>query len=389
VGISFYGAMLAAAAAAVAGTMSGLRLLLRKRRAAMAIRATVFGLLGLAAATLGVAPASVNAAAPAQGHSTEAANMGPSINTGRREAEPSFTADGQTMYFNCNDFDVCVSRSSGTGEEARWRTPQVVGAPISTAYAEVEPLISATGDRLYFTSRRPFASGEGLAGLALYVQGAGLISAMTTDWLGVSLFGGLGEDDIWLSELKDGVWLEPRNLTDVPGEPPVNTTFKDHCLFFSADGHEAFWASTRPGGLGGNDVWTSHRVDGEWTAPENLGPKVNGPASEHHAIPTPDGRSLYVTSSRPGGFGREDIYVSTRGAEGTWAELVNVGPLVNGPGNDRCPAWTPDGRVFLFDSDRAGGYGSKDVWWVYFADVGGQPLAAVPSSRSASDRSRP
>jgi hypothetical protein len=45
--------------------------------------------------------------------------------------------------------------------------------------------------------------------------------------------------------------------------------------------------------------------------------------------------------------------------------LVNLGPPVNGPGNDRCPAWTPDGTIFLFDSDRPGGQGSKDLWWIH------------------------
>jgi hypothetical protein len=42
---------------------------------------------------------------------------------------------------------------------------------------------------------------------------------------------------------------------------------------------------------------------------------------------------------------------------------------VNGPGSDRCAAWTPDGTVFLFDSDRPGGFGSKDVWWVEVKDL--------------------
>jgi hypothetical protein len=373
VGISFYGTVLAAAAAAVTGTVSGLRSLLRKRPGVRVVRAAGIGLLGLAAVVLGVASASANAATPAQGHPAGVTNLGSAINTGRREAEPSFTADGRTMYFNCDDFDVCVAQLDGTWEEARWTTPRVLGAPISTAYVEVEPSINAAGDRLYFNSRRPFASGGGMPGLALYVQGVGLVGAVAADGLGVSLLGGLGEDDVWVSELTDGVWSEPRNLADVPGEPPVNSPFKDHCLFFSADGHEAFWASTRPGGLGGNDLWTSRRTDGGWTAAENLGPTVNGPASDHHASPTPDGRWLYATSGRPGGFGGEDVYLTARGADGTWAELVNAGPPVNGPGDDRCPAWTPDGRVFLFDSDRAGGYGSKDLWWVPFADVERQP----------------
>lgn len=379
--ISFYGAMLAAAAAMLAGTVSGLRKLPRSRRGTSPIGAAGAGLLGLAVVTLGIASTSANPATAAQGDSARAVNMGSAINEAQREAEPSFTSDGRTMYFNCNDYDICTSQLSGTWEEAHWTTPRVLGGSISTGYREVEPLVNAAGDRLYFTSVRPFASGKGMPGLSVYVDGIGLIGDVIADRFGVSLLSGLGEDDIWVIELKDGVWSEPRNLSDVPGEPPVNTPFKDHCLFFSAEGDEAFWTSTRPGGLGGNDIWTSRRIDGNWTSPGNLGPHINGPASEHHAIPAPDGQSLYVTSGRPGGFGKEDIYVTARAADGTWAELVNVGPPVNGLGNDRCPVWTPDGRMFLFDSDRAGGYGSKDIWWLYFADVTGQPRAGTTGSR--------
>lgn len=82
-------------------------------------------------------------------------NLGSSINTRLREAEPSFTADGRTMYFNCYDADICVSHLIGTWEEGNWTTPEKLGAPISTGYFEVEPLISADGDKLYFLSNRP------------------------------------------------------------------------------------------------------------------------------------------------------------------------------------------------------------------------------------------
>jgi hypothetical protein len=373
--ISFYGSMLASAAAALTGLVHVLRRVLRRRRGAMALKAVGFGLLALAVVAVSIAPAPLRARASAASSGPQPMNLGSVINTAQREAEPSFTADGRTMYFNCHDSDICVTHLVGTWEQGRWTPPQIVGPPISSDYTEVEPWINATGDKLYFNSLRPFASGQGLPGLSLYVEAAGQISELMTDNLGISLFGGLGEDDIWVSTLTNGVWSEPRNLNDVSGEPPVNTPFMDHCLAFSADGNEAFWTSTRPGGFGGNDIWTSRRIDGKWSKAENLGPNVNGPWSEHHSIPTPDGWSLYVTSDRPGGFGGEDIYVSTRGADGRWGKLVNVGPLVNGPSNDRCAAWTPDGTIFLFDSDRAGGYGSKDLWWVSFKEVPGHPLA--------------
>jgi hypothetical protein len=198
--------------------------------------------------------------------------------------------------------------------------------------------------------------------------------------LDASVFDGFGLGDVWVSYKINGGWSEPRNLKDVPGEPPVNTAFHDHCFSFSDDGNEAFWTSTRPGGFGGNDIWTSRRVNGRWTPPENLGPNVNSPGDEHHSIPTPDGKSLYVTSNRPGGHGGEDTYITTRGADGKWGPLVNLGRLINGPGDDRCPAWTPDGKIFLFDSTREAGFGGIDLWWVYFKDVTGYTSAVSAST---------
>jgi hypothetical protein len=309
-------------------------------------------------------------------------NMGSRINTQFREAEPSFTADGRTVYFNCYDTDICVSHLIGTWEEGKWTTPERLDAPISTGYFEVEPFISATSDKLYFQSNRPARRLHGNPLLSPFMTNSFfIVTYLAEAKLGVSLFDGFGLGDVWVSYKVNGVWTEPQNLNDVPGEPPINTAFHDHCLSFSADGNEAFWTSTQPGGFGGNDVWTARRVSGKWTAPENLGPNVNGPGDEHHSIPTPDGISLYVTAMRDDGYGDEDNYITTRNAEGKWGALVNLGSLLNGPGDDRCPAWTPDRKVFFFDSTRGDGFGGMDIWWVHFKDVEGYPATALQAAR--------
>ena len=341
----------------------------------------MLGLIFLAAKAN--APAA-STAQPAPGLQEIAMSMGSSINTQFREAEPSFTADGRTMYFNCQDADICISHLTGSWENGKWSTPELLEAPISTGYFEVEPLINAEGDKLYFQSNRPARRLHGNPLLSPFVTDSFFIFTYLAEAkLGVSVFDGFGVADVWVSYRVNGVWSEPKNLNEVPGEPPVNTAFHDHCLSFSADGDEAFWTSTRPGGFGGNDIWTSRRVNGTWTEPENLGPNVNGPGDEHHSIPTPDGRSLYVTSNRPGGYGGEDTYIATREAGGKWGLLVNLGPLINGPGDDRCPAWTPDEKIFLFDSTRGGGSGGMDIWWVYFKDVKGYPMTAISPGSTA------
>jgi Tol biopolymer transport system component len=281
------------------------------------------------------APATATAAPPSP--VVQPVNLGSVINTKLREAEASFTGDGKTMYFNCQvrpdagGNDICMSRLIGTLDEGHWTTPEIVapGVISLTETAEVEPVISPDGKMLIFrSSHRP---------------------------------GAYGRANIWYSENVNGVWQSPKNLAT-----PFIGPFGAHCLFFSADGNEAFWTSTRPGGFGGDDIWTSRKVDGAWLPAANLGPNVNSSYNDHHSILSPDGKSLYVTSDRPGGFGGEDIYVTTRDHTGAWGPLVNLGPLVNSDKDDRCPSFTPDFRFFVFDSERAGGYGSKDLWWVYY-----------------------
>jgi hypothetical protein len=302
-----------------------------------------------------------------------AVNLGSAINTPFREAEPSFTADGRTMYFNCHNVDICVSHLVGTWEEGTWTAPEIVPAPISTEFEEVEPIINPAGNTLYFTSTRPARPFQNIAILAPFINVLRVVNMLATGSSGQSLFSGVGLSDVWVSYQIDGAWSQPQNINDLSGEPAINTPYEDHCLFFSTDGNEAFWTSTRPGGFGDNDIWTSRRVAGKWTEPENLGSHINGPGSEHTSIPTPDGKSLYVTTTRADGFGGEDSYVTTRTTDGTWGPLINLGPLINGPGDDRCPAWTPDQKIFLFDAVKEGGFGGRDIWWVYFRDLPGQP----------------
>lgn len=360
--IVFYGSMVASLASTVGAGVALARRRFRRRSRVVLAAATAIGLLGLVSAC---GPSSARAA----GADTGAANMGPTINGSNRDAEPTFTAGGHTMYFNCNDYSICVSHLTGSWEAGKWGARQLLSAPINSQYMQVEPLINPAGDELYITSVRPYGSGEGLPGLGFYINTLYVINDMFIDQFGISLFNGLGHDKIWVSNLSNGSWSEPRLLDGSAGEPPIESAFNDHCVFISANGNEVFWTSDRPGGYGGNDIWTMRLVDGNWTKPENLGPNVNSKYGEHHSMLSPDGSSLYVTSDRPGGWGGEDIYLATRGADSTWGSLRDLPAPINGPGNDRCPVLTPDGQFFVFDSDRAGGSGSKDIWWLHWKDV--------------------
>ena len=88
-------------------------------------------------------------------------------------------------------------------------------------------------------------------------------------------------------------------------------------------------------------------------------------------IPPPpeDGSSLYITFIHYEGFGLEDIHVTSRSNNDEWTQLVNLGPLVNPDQADRCPAFSSYFESFFFDSERAGGFGNKDLWYIPYSSI--------------------
>src|SRR2546430_1809038 len=107
----------------------------------------------------------------------------------------------------------------------------------------------------------------------------------------------------------------------------------------------------------------------EWSEPVNLGAPINSAANEMNAALSPDELSLYFVSTRAGGVGGADIWVSRRPSlDGPLGEPHNLGADVNGPGIDASPALSIDGHLLFFSSDRPGGRGSNDIYVARRAD---------------------
>ena len=101
----------------------------------------------------------------------------------------------------------------------------------------------------------------------------------------------------------------------------------------------------------------------EWSEPINLGPTVNSTSMDRGPAISKDELSLYFASNRPGGFGEEDIYVSQRETrDSEWGPAINLGPTINTTANERVPAFSRDGHLLFFTSNRLGGFGFPDIW---------------------------
>ena len=120
---------------------------------------------------------------------------------------------------------------------------------------------------------------------------------------------------------------------------------------------------TQPNTMGEAALSPNAQKFTEWSTPVNLGPVINSMANDLAASLSRDGRSLYLTSTRPGGFGGEDIWVSHRTSKNDdWGSPVNLGPTINSFALERLRYLSPDGHLLLFQSNRGGGLGGSDLW---------------------------
>src|SRR3989338_10571982 len=140
---------------------------------------------------------------------------------------------------------------------------------------------------------------------------------------------------------------------------------------FSKTGLSLYFGSDRPGGFGGLDIWVSQRasLDDPWGTPQNLGPRINGPDADHCALLPSDEHTLIFASTRPGGLGANDLYISKRRNprdDFSWDIPENLGPNLNSPADDYTPGWLDDEvtstNTLYFGSTRPGGMGAIDIY---------------------------
>ena len=106
----------------------------------------------------------------------------------------------------------------------------------------------------------------------------------------------------------------------------------------------------------------STTVYGEWFAPENVGPPVNTEYNDNYAILSRDELTMYFTSDRPGGLGGDDLWFTTRASlDDLWETPTNLSALNTGA-MDSLAVLSSDEHVMFFHSTRPGGCGAGDIW---------------------------
>ncbi len=128
------------------------------------------------------------------------------------------------------------------------------------------------------------------------------------------------------------------------------------------NGSAIYFASNRPGGYGGFDIYVSYFRDAHWSTPENLGPAINSPGNE--ITPYFDGEQLYFSSDYKNGLGGYDVFSSTV-SEGQWSLAENMGKGINSPSDDYYFIVDHESGAYYFSSNRLGGRGKEDIYVAY------------------------
>ncbi len=266
---------------------------------------------------------------------------------------------------------------------------QNIDIPVNTEYPEYAPVISFDGKSLYFTSRRPWKNGETedfrSPKTNQYPEDIYLSVAqpdkswskpermsfcdpelneatitVSVDERKIYVYQDIsGGGDIFYSEFSKNKFQVLENI----GIQGVNTKYwETHCAV-TPDGKNIYFTSERPGGYGGRDIYRIVKLsDGSWSQPFNLGPKINTPNDEESPFILIDNKTMYFASNGPNSMGGFDIFVSVRDENNEWSDPINLGYPINSTGDDLFYTTTVNGQKGYLSSFRKGGKGEKDIY---------------------------
>jgi outer membrane protein OmpA-like peptidoglycan-associated protein/tetratricopeptide (TPR) repeat protein len=284
-------------------------------------------------------------------------NLGDSINSSALEYYPSLTIDGNKMVFTrriSGDEDFYESNFIN----GKWSKAKPLAGKVNTNLNEGAQCISQDGQWIIFT--------------------------------GCNYPEGKGSCDLYISFKTKKGWSEAENLG-----PMINTDFWESSPSLSPDKRDLYFASSISGGLGGRDIWVTHRLPtGKWSRPQNLGPAVNTSGDESCPFMHADNETLYFNSNGQPGYGSTDLFYTKKINDSLWLVAENLGYPINTIDDEGSLIVAADAKTAYYASDKGEGKGGLDLYsfvlredirplktlWVKGKVFDKKTLAGLPSS---------
>jgi outer membrane protein OmpA-like peptidoglycan-associated protein len=299
-----------------------------------------------------------------------------------------------TFYKNANKADVKAKANADRAIEVCHNAVAFMSVPrnftvhsfagsVNSKYTEYNPTVSADESVIAFTALRPNTGRTRSADkfieevLVSYNKSGAwtepvvipIASEYNVGTAGISpdgqkmmiFIGGSTDPGSLYQITKDGDgWSKPSLLAgSINSAGALETTCS-----ITPDGKTIYFASDRTGGRGGLDIWkTELKADGKWGMPVNLGPEINSASNEDAPFIHPDQKTLYFTSDGHNTMGGNDIF-KARLVGGKWSKPENMAYPINTTANDNYFTLLADGKRAYFSSDRKGGQGAQDIYYI-------------------------
>jgi Tol biopolymer transport system component len=239
------------------------------------------------------------------------------ISTGLYERDIAISSDGKEILYtlgNHKQTSRCLVSIKRT--HTGWGNREML--PFSGKYHDIEPAFSTDGNTLFFASTRP------------------LPNDITRD-----------DYNIWRVDRLDGIWGDPEPLSEL-----INTAGGEFYPSLTKSG-DLYFTATRDDGIGKEDIYVSRLSGGVYLQPEVLDTNINTATYEFNAFISPDEDVLIFGSyGRPDDLGGGDMYISRMQADGGWSKSVNMGAQFNSSKLDYCPFVDYPRGNFYFTSER-------------------------------------
>lgn len=257
-----------------------------------------------------------------------------------------------------------------------------LGNIINSEYAEYVPVISTDESIMFFTAMHPDNHGNKEGDAVLYEdiyvtekvngqwkkphnpgpplngKGHDAVVAISPDGQRLFVYKHKNGGDIYETDLNGDQWGELKKLNK-----NINTKYNEPSVSISADGKTLYFVSDKPGGLGGKDIYVSHKnSEGEWGEGKSLGSIVNTPYDEDAPFIHPNGKDLYFSSKGHKGLGGYDIFKVEVRKDGSYSKPINLGYPINTADDDIYFVLSADGKTGYYSSAREGGVGEKDIY---------------------------
>ncbi len=165
---------------------------------------------------------------------------------------------------------------------------------------------------------------------------------------------GFYNSDIYVSQKQNNKFQDPLALDN------INTNVSDVVVSLSQDAQVLFTYRDVTDGHG--DIYMSHLTANGYSQPVKLRGKLNTYSWEGYCSLSPDGRTIYFSSERSGGYGGKDIYKARLMPDSTWGQVVNLGDSINTPYDEDAPFIHADGTSLFFSSKSLKSTGGYDVF---------------------------